>query len=752
MTQPAADLALLSRQVWHAPLPDPAAPEQDLHRALRQGAPYDAVKTALHRLHRLALPGSKVSAQAQARWPNSIDMALLAFDLALPEQKVAALAQLDRCVQQQNRRRAALAGAYLRAQRPTMAQQVLAQTDLSSPTARDDIHRRAEFALSQGEFLSALADIDWLEQNGAGPASAVLKLKLTYRRDGAAALPKWLDECANPSAALWAQAFHIFMSEGDFQNGPDVLVQWQASPSPDATALSRALTRLALETGDIKAAQALLDDRLQAQPPWHWQAADHVQWLRARQLAQRDAAELLEHACAACRTHARHDWLHHLCRVLREGVADWRDLAHDKPAPSSSTETALIAARAALRMGLSGQAARALAPARRAAFLPQDLHRLHCIRAEAFWVAGRVEAATIAHRAATLCATDAVQRAEGGMQGAELALLQGDPEKAKLMLAPIAKGFAQRMALPLTQARISFMQGDFAAAMAEHARFNALKLAQTGTPAPPDVRDRIVEDADTAARGIESVFAPDLAVTESIAKAGLARIIAAPGLSACLLRRAHVRGELQFQPDAAAQIPRRIVHYWQGPPGPALMRAQQKWAQLHPDFDQHLFDDATATAWLRKSFAPDMAARFEALGHAALRADLFRLCWVLRQGGIFTDLDEYPRIPVTSWLKDARAVLCIERGFGTIANNFIAAQAEHPVCALALDFVCTALDQPDAPYAWWHSGPAQWTRAAFAHQFGAGGTDVRFLSQAQYCRRVATNLPYPHKRSPDHWR
>ncbi len=752
MTPQDADLALLSGQMWHAPLSDPASPEQELQRALDQGASYGAVKTGLHRLHRLALPGAQVSAQAQARWPNSIDMALLAFDLAVSAHTDAALSRLHTCVVQQNRRRAALAGAYLRARRPEMAQQVLAQIDMSSPTARDDIHRRAEFALSQGDFTRALADIDWLEQTDAAPATAVLRLQLIYRRDGAAALPQWLEKSANPSAALWAQAFHIFMSEGDFQQAPHALARWQANPSPDATALSRAQTRLALETGDIQIAQALLDDRLAAQPPWQWQAADHVQWLRAGQLAQQDPAKLLEHARAACRVHARHDWLHHLCRVLHEAVEDWRDLAHDRPARSSNTETALIAARAALRMGLSGQAARALAPARRATALAQDLHRLHSVRAEAFWTAGRGEAATAVQHAATQWATDSVLRAERAMLGAELDLLAGDPAKAEQMLAPMTKSFAQRMALPLTQARIAFMQGDFAVAMAEHAKFNALKLAQTGTPAPPDVRDRIVADADAAARGMESAFTPDLAVADSIAKAGLARITAAPGLSACLLRRAHVRGDLQFLPDAAAHIPRRIVHYWQGPPGPALMRAREQWARLHPGFEQHLFDDATATAWLRKAFAPDMAARFEALGHAALRADLFRLCWILRQGGIFTDLDEYPRIPVTPWLRDARAVLCIERGFGTIANNFIAAGPEHPVCAMALDFVCTALDETDAPYAWWHSGPAQWTRAAFAHQFGTGGTDVRFLSQAQYCRRVATNLPYPHKRSPDHWR
>jgi hypothetical protein len=739
----------LVRQLWHAPLSDPWAPQQDLLRALTQGAEYDAVKSGLQQLSRLGLPGAQVSAQAQARWPNSIDMALLAFDLAPPSQKNAALVHVHNCVIAQNRRRAALAGTYLRMGLVARARHVLDQIDPRSATAPNDIRRRAELALAHGDFARTRTDIDWLEGQGNVTMANLLRMQLCYQCNGAVGLQAWLQSIAAPPTAIWERAFHIFMSEGDFRQAPLALENWQRLGHTDPATLSRAQTRLALERGDAVRAQALLHDRLAAQPHWHWQATDHVQWLRAGQLAQHPPAELLDHAHAACRIHARHDWLHHLRRMLCETVQDWRGLAR---LPVFSPETALISARAALRMGLSGQAAGALAPARRSTATAQELCRLMALRAEAFWMSGRLCAARKAHLIATELATDTVQRAEVALLGAEIALLAGDTAQADQVLAPVALGFPDRMAVPLTQARIAFMRGDFTAAMAAHARFNALKLAQTGTPAPPDVRDRIVEDAHLAARGTEAAFAPDQSVANSATLAGLARIVASPGLSACLLRRAHAQGKLLFQPDSAAHIPRVIAHYWQGPHGPATTRACAQWARTHPGFRQHVFDDTTAAVWMHQNFGADMAQRFIALGHAALRADLFRLCWVLRQGGLFADLDEYPRIPVTPWLEGARAVLCVERGFGTIANNFIAAEPDHPVCAMALEHVCTALDQTDTPYAWWHSGPAQWTRAAFAHLVKDGGTDIRMLSQAQYCRRVATNLPYPHKRSPDHWR
>ena len=752
MTQPGTGLAHLRRHIWQAPLTDPYLPERDLQNSLMQGATYDEMKAGLRCLVHLDLPGAEVSAQAQARWPNSIDMALLAFDLAPALQKQSALEQLYRCVTRHNRRRAALAGAYLRADRPAMAQKVLEQIDLSSATAAEDIHRRAELSLAQADFMRAGLDIDWLEGNGRVDDAVLLRMQLCYRRDGVAALQAWLKGEQNYSPTIWAWLFQILMSEGDFRTAQLALAQWQERPEADPVLISRAQTRLALERGDAQLTDALLHDRLQAQPQWQWQAADHVQWLRAGQLALRDPDELLAHARAACRMYATHHWLHHLCRVLRESVEDWGHLAPQIPASTIRTETALIAARAALRMGLSGQAARVLAFARRCRLNPQMMDRIMSLRAEAFWTAGRVQAAMIAQKAAMLLAPDAGRKADAALLGAEIALLNGDTSAATQMLAPLAQAFPHRMALHLTQARIAFMQGDFAMSMKAHARFNALKLAQTGITVPADVRDRIVGDAYQAARGQEAAFAPDLTVAQSIAQVGHESIIAAPGLSACLLWRAHMRGDLMFEPDFAADIPRQIAHYWQGPPGPALARARAQWARLHPGFAQCLFDDATATDWLRQNYPADMAQRFQSLAHPALRADLFRLCWILQKGGIFADLDEYPRIPVASWLEGARAVLCVERGFGTIANNFIAAEPDHPICAMALEFVCAALDHTDAPYAWWHGGPAQWTRGVFAHLVRDGGTDVRLLSQSQYCRRVATNLPYPHKRSPEHWR
>ena len=168
------------------------------------------------------------------------------------------------------------------------------------------------------------------------------------------------------------------------------------------------------------------------------------------------------------------------------------------------------------------------------------------------------------------------------------------------------------------------------------------------------------------------------------------------------------------------------------------------WAE----FPQTLFDAPAARLWLA-AHAPDLGGAFDRLAQPAARADLFRVAWIAHEGGLFADLDERPRASVASWLDGARAVLVIEQGHGTIANNFLAAEPGLALFTQARERIARRLDQVATPYPWWDCGPAQMTLAVWPHRDTPG---LRLLTQQAYDARVATNLPYPHKRGPGHWR
>lgn len=738
----------LERQLWRGAISDQDAPQRALIEALDAGATYQTILQGLRKLWRVALPGHDIATRARTRWPASIDMALLALDFAPSDHHLDALSHLAACVSKGNRRRAALANAYLRLNSPDKARTALAQIDPHSPSAADDAQRRFELALADGDFDAARRDITWLETHNFKTDTAAMLLTLTYRQHGAAAFVTALEQTRDTDAQFHAQMFEICLQEGDYARASAALAHWQAASDANNPALNRAHCRFALARGDTQAAIAMMVARLDSERPWMWSSVDHLQWLRAGLADQSKPAALWDHTERALRLHPRHDGLAHIAGLVREAAEDWRALEPAVQSFPDTVERALLRARAALRMGLNG---RALGIARRGR-QTGDAPRVQLLRAGAFISAGRPGAAQAALQSARALTRDAVQRADITMLEVEIAIAQGKSTRASSALSALEDAFPDRMALWLTKARLAFRAGEFDAAARSLARFNALKAIQIGKIPAQDLRDRMIDDARNAAAGFTDAFKPDLPVSVTIAKMGLTRISASPALSACLMARAQTQGKLPFRPAPDANIPRQIAHYWQGPESPALARAKARWHSLHPKFQLRCFDAEKAVAWLSAHYDLSMVKRFTELTQPAARADLFRLCWIVQSGGIFADLDEYPRIPVTPWLTDAHAVFCLEHGFGTIANNFIAAEAGHPICKQALRFVCNALDQTSAPYPWWHSGPAQWTRAVIAYRFDGDHEGLRILTQTDYDRRVATNLPYPHKRSPEHWR
>lgn len=693
-------LAGLDRALWQGPLSDCAAPQAELLAGMDAG--YGPVLAALRHLHARALPMARAAQAAQARWPRSVDMAHLAWlgaEQSSAQDRRAAFERLARLVTQEGRRFATLAAAALEMGELARAEAAFAAIDPEGQSAAEDIRARAEFSIARGDFAAARADAALLRARERESAAQQVELACAYHAQG----PFGIAEASAPEAIDFAFA------EGDIARAAHLLAGGQGSEAQR--------TRLALAQGDAIAVRMLLLSRCDPAKPWTWRAVDHLQWLRLLSLEEALLAERHAHAMAALRLFPRHAGLVHIVQSVQMELADW-DTLTPLPHALPSLEAALIDARQKLRMGLPARALRALG--RHHSDLGASL-----LRAAAFTLAGRVSAARVVlHRAE---AHTAPARADLTLARAEAALDAGAVGDARALLAAVAPDFPDRLPLILAQMRCAFHAGDYAQAAHALARFNMIKQARDPLYQASDLRDRMLADALTA---------------------DAAKITDHPSLSAAVLKR-----QGPFTPDPEAAIPRTITHYWEGPEGPAIPRARAQWVRLHPGFAVTLFTRETARDWIAQTFDAAMRARFDRLTQPALRADLFRALWITREGGIFADLDEWPRLPVTPWLQEARAVFCIERGMGTVANNFLAAMPQHPVCAAALARICAALDTTNAPYAWWHSGPAQWTCALAEGMLApAPPPGLRLLSQSAYSRRISTNLPYPHKRRPDHWR
>lgn len=91
------------------------------------------------------------------------------------------------------------------------------------------------------------------------------------------------------------------------------------------------------------------------------------------------------------------------------------------------------------------------------------------------------------------------------------------------------------------------------------------------------------------------------------------------------------------------RVPRVLVQYWNDASAipDDVEKCIESWAPLEAaGFERILFDDVSARRFIKDHFeAPNIHA-FDRCRHPAMRADYFRLCFILRVGGLYIDADD----------------------------------------------------------------------------------------------------------------
>jgi len=192
-------------------------------------------------------------------------------------------------------------------------------------------------------------------------------------------------------------------------------------------------------------------------------------------------------------------------------------------------------------------------------------------------------------------------------------------------------------------------------------------------------------------------------------------------------------------------MPALLSQTWKTPDLPPRARAlRADWVRLNPDLHLRLFDDAGARAVVA-DVVPERIAQYDALPYPVMRADLFRWAVLLRDGGLYADIDMQALQPLPPALFQTACLLCEEAHLGRwrqrelgyarpiqIANCIMAGQAGHPFFRAALEtgFALAAAAGPDIPRDRIEdlTGPKMVTRLLQ----GRVWPDVRVASQIQF--------------------
>tara|TARA_R100000152_G_C6767605_1_gene192870 strand:- start:858 stop:1715 length:858 start_codon:yes stop_codon:yes gene_type:complete len=82
----------------------------------------------------------------------------------------------------------------------------------------------------------------------------------------------------------------------------------------------------------------------------------------------------------------------------------------------------------------------------------------------------------------------------------------------------------------------------------------------------------------------------------------------------------------------------------------AVLEAIQSWKDLNPEYEYKYFTDKDCDEFILKNFHKDVRLAFNLLKPGAMKADLFRYCYLFIQGGVYTDLDNICLVPIDEWM------------------------------------------------------------------------------------------------------
>lgn len=193
-----------------------------------------------------------------------------------------------------------------------------------------------------------------------------------------------------------------------------------------------------------------------------------------------------------------------------------------------------------------------------------------------------------------------------------------------------------------------------------------------------------------------------------------------------------IMAALPTTPIVSSRPAASIVQFWADgdPPAPLAVR-MQGWRQLNPEWSYACYSRRGAESFLREAFEPALAEAFLDIRLPAMQADVFRVAYTLRCGGLWVDTATTCLAPLATWLDRTAPMVLLRRpkmAPPLVWNGFIYARhPQHPFLAEVWEEIARVILGRCGTGIWKLVGPG-----LYRDLLGAGhyGEEVRVLAVA----------------------
>jgi len=122
-----------------------------------------------------------------------------------------------------------------------------------------------------------------------------------------------------------------------------------------------------------------------------------------------------------------------------------------------------------------------------------------------------------------------------------------------------------------------------------------------------------------------------------------------------------------------------IVQFWHSDTIPVeVQQLIATWVSQNPEHEHHLFNSDSAKNFMLSYFGSDLALAFDQITLPAMRCDVFRVAYLLINGGLYVDAGFTCFQPIKDWQIDEHRMTLMRKWHGGVCNGLICAPAGHP--------------------------------------------------------------------------
>lgn len=118
---------------------------------------------------------------------------------------------------------------------------------------------------------------------------------------------------------------------------------------------------------------------------------------------------------------------------------------------------------------------------------------------------------------------------------------------------------------------------------------------------------------------------------------------------------------------------------------------EQDWQSISPDLIYNFADDEQIKKYIKANFSNRIYSCYMRLLCGAAKADFYRYCVLYNEGGIYSDIDIKPIVPLEQYIYYSPVVV-VDDQYG-LYNAFIATEPKHQLFKKCIEQVCQNIEQ-----------------------------------------------------------